>query len=799
MKYFFFKPREKEGSFILSVFLCTAKMLLFVVLLIALAGGGLLAGLAKAWVGTCTDLDVSNVTEYSRTSFIYDRYGNLITEYKGSENRIDIPITDVSQDLINAVIAVEDARFFEHRGIDVKRIVGAFINNFKGGSTQGASTITCQVIKLTVLSSEQTYRRKVQEAYLALLLEEKMSKEEILEVYLNMVYMGGSSYGVELAARDYFGKTAKDLTLRECAALARVIRNPSRYNPRSNYYKRGTPQVIEDGADYVLRCMLEQGMISRSRYDKAMGERLTVLEASTAAGDAMYDNAYYVEYAVYDVVTKMLRKEQMEDTPANRRAMEQKFRNGGYYVYTCLDSDVQKAVQDTITTWKRYPKMRYSRDASTASALGGGEYMTLQQPQASCCVIDWHTGEIVAMVGGRNEPVVKKQLNRAYQMKMPTGSSIKPLSVYGPAFDMGLSPGTPVLNLPIPIAGWVSESGYPKNYSGGSWTGVVSMRTAMNKSYNYSAAQALINYAGIENSVTYLLKLGVDPDHILATGSGLALGSSGLSVLELASGFGTVANMGQYLEPYAFTAIYNSDGTPYIEIGSVQTTRRVFKQSTAWLLTDVLKGCVKSGTGTGSSANFDGMPIMGKTGTNSNNIGVTFAGASAYYACAVWIGSDNYKPLVTDATGGKYAAPLWSAVMSRVHKQTGNTQKREINDLSARDVGLVKVTVCGVSGLLATNACKNDINGYECLTDWYLDGTQPTAKCNMHMSVEICGISGKRATRACPSTYLQGVVYVPAGHPLRHAESLEDVQVYFKGASFTASRPQLPVCTACGG
>jgi len=775
----------------------TVKMLFFVILLIGISASGLLAGIAKGWVDTSPDLALDKIGAQSQTSFIYDKNGNLIMEFKGSENRIYTEIEDIPQTLINAVIAIEDARFYEHHGVDLKRIVGAMVNNLTGGNTQGASTITCQLVKLTLLNADQNYKRKMQEAYLALELEKALSKDEILEAYLNVIYLGGSSYGVKIAAQDYFGKDLDELSLRECAALARVIRNPYRYNPRRNYYTLKTPQVIEENTDYVLEQMLEQQLITQAEYDEAISQTLNVVQTSTAASDNMYANAYYVEYSIYDVVTKMLRVEGLEDTSYNRSAMETKLRNGGYRVFTSLDAEVQQSVQEVITNWSQYPSMRYSNDSSTQASLGGGEYLTVVQPQCAAAVMNWHTGELVAIIGGRSEPVIRKQLNRAYQNDMPVGSSLKPLAVYGPAFDMGYSPATPVLNLPIPIKGWVSERGYPNNFSSGSFTGVESMRYAINKSNNTSTAHVLMDYVGIENSVTYLLKLGVDPDHILATGSGLALGSSGVSVIELAAAFGAIANKGVYQESYAFTQILNPDGTVYIDVNEVQETRQVFKPSTAFMLVDVLKGCVKEKVGTGSRANFGGLTIAGKTGTNTNNIGVTFAGMSGYYSGAVWIGSDNYKPLSSNATGGSFAAPLWAEVMKQVHLVTGCTKNRAIISGSASDYGLVKSSVCAVSGMLATSACKNDADGYDTNRDYFLDGTQPTEYCNMHRAVTVCKDSKKVATKNCTDTKVFGMIYIPEGHPLRMANDLDEVTEYFTGASTNEVSTSLARCTKC--
>ncbi len=795
MKYAIFKPRESDRNFLFSVILMTIKMLFFVILLIGLAGAGLVAGIAKGWVDTAPDLDLAKIGAQSQTSFIYDKNGNQIMEFKGSENRVYVELEDIPQNLINAVISVEDARFFEHHGVDLKRIAGALVNNLLGGNTQGASTITDQLVKLTILNSDQNYKRKMQEAYLALELEKVMTKEEILEAYLNVIYMGGSSYGVKIAAQDYFGKNLQDLTLRECATLAALIRNPYRYNPRANYYKRHKPEVTDNRANYVLDEMLDQRLITQEDHDQAYAEQLTVVESSTAASDNMYDNAYYVEYSIYDVVTKMLRVEGLEDTAFNRSSMETKLRNGGYMVFTSLNPEVQKAVQEVITNWSQYPPMRYSNDSSTTASLGGGEYLTVVQPQCAAAVMNWHTGELVAVVGGRSEPVQRKQLNRAYQNgNMPVGSTIKPLAIYGPAFDMGYSPGTPVLNLPITIKGWVSDNGYPKNFGGGSYSGVESMRVAINKSHNTSTAHVLMDYVGIENAVTYLLKLGVNPNHIQATGSGLALGSSGISVIELATAFGAIANRGIYQESYAFTQILNPDGTVYIDVNEVQETWQAFKPSTAYMLVDVLKGCV-SPEGTGNKANFGGLTVAGKTGTNTNNVGVTFSGMTGYYSGSVWVGSDNYKPLTNDATGGNYAAPLWAAIMRKVHDLTGCTKDRAIISGSPSDFGLTACTVCAVSGMLPTSACRHDINGYGTNTDYYLHGTEPTLSCNMHRAVSICAYSRQVANKGCKHTKVFGVIFIPQGHPLRNAQSLDDVTKYFIGASSNESSTSLGRCT----
>ncbi len=789
-----FKPRTRDGSFLFSVILTTAKMLFIVVLILGITGTGLLVGVAKAWIETAPALDLSSFGEQAKTSFIYDKNGDLITDFKGTENRIDATWDEIPENLKNAVIAIEDQRFRTHNGVDIKRILGALVTNLLNDNVQGGSTITQQLVKLTMLTTDQNYKRKLQEAYLALQLEKQISKDDILLEYLNIIYLGGSSYGVKVAAMDYYGKDVSQLTLRECASLARTIRNPYRYNPRRNYYVTHTPEEIEKGTNYVLDQMYEQSLITKAEYDEAMGQTLTVQEKSAYA-TKMYDNAYYVEYAIYDVVTKMLRVEKLDDTTANRSAMESKLRTGGYSIYTSLDPKIQEAVQDVVTNWSKYPDTRYASDRTYKASLGDGQYVQLAQPQAAAAVMDWHTGELVAIIGGRSAATQRKQLNRAYQSKMPVGSSLKPLSVYGPAFDLGYSPGSPVINAPLKIDGWDTDKGYPANFSGESYTGIETLRKAINKSHNTAAAQALFTYVGIENSVNYLLKLGVSRSHISATGAGLALGASGISTIEMAAAFGAIANKGEYQEPYAFTRVVDSQGKVYLNARNLQIRRQAFKETTAWLLVSVLKGCVSEG-GTGQKANFGKFTVAGKTGTNSDYRGVFFAGMTGYYSGAVWIGHDNYKPLVSNAQGGTYAAPLWAEIMKTVHTLEGITKDHKINTKTAEQLGIVKAQACAVSGMKPTAACKNDVNGYGVTTDFYVKGTEPTEACNMHRTIRLCNKSKMLPGPYCTSVGTYGTIYLPEGHPLRYCD-IKEVRKYFKGASADKGSAAFGTCTKC--
>jgi len=768
-----FKPRTKYPNFVLSVLVSTIRLSTVLMLCASLALAGALIGIAKAYVDTAPTLDLAALDSQDKTSFIYDSKGNLITDYKGTEDRVMVSIDDIPQMLQNAFIAVEDARFYEHNGVDVKRIVGALVANITTGSSQGGSTITQQLIKKTVLSSEQSYKRKLQEAYLAMELETRYSKEEILESYLNTIFLGGSYYGVKVAAYGYFGKNLDELTLRECAMLAGMTRSPNYYNPRRNFYSLNSEgsnaaDITNNRTDYVLRQMRENGLISTQEYTAAL-DRTTavVLETSPATTD-MYAYAHYVEYAISDVIDTFLELRNLENTSANRYAMENELRTGGYSVYLCLDTDVQQILEDSLASWDDYPRLRDPSDKVYQARNSDGTYTEIEQPQAAACIYDYRTGELKAIVGGRYKPTARKTLNRASDMNMPVGSSIKPLTVYAPAIDLGASPASIAYNMPTPISGWKDSSGkdaWPQNYGGGGYKGPQSFRDAMRNSHNTSAAQILMSYVGVNRSVNYLRLMGVDDKNINADPFGLALGSSGITPVQMAVAFGTIANKGVYQEPISFSHILDSNGNVYVDMRQRQDRHQVFKPSTAYLIVDMLKEAVQSGTGT--KARISSQVVGGKTGTNSDSKGVFFAGMTGWYAGSVWIGHDNYKALSSKATGGNAAAPLWQSFMEKIHKAK-NLDSREIIDGRPSDYGLVRVTTCGVSGQLATDACYNDVNGYKTITDYWYEGSVPTSYCSMHKQVSVCTDSGLLATEYCPSSVVddRGIVLIPRGHPL---------------------------------
>ncbi len=738
-----FKKSPAKRPFFLAVLFTSLKLLIFAFAVLCFCLLGIGIGVAKAYIETVPTLDVAQLTISDRTSFLYDMNGDLITSIADVEYRDWVDIENIPDMLKNAFIAVEDVRFYKHSGVDFKRIFSAALEVLGNSNSSGGSTLTQQLIKNKILGSERTYKRKIQEAYLALELEQIIGKDDILEAYLNDIHLGESNYGVKTAAMDYFGKELNQLTIRECAMLAGLTQNPYRYNPRKNMYQRDKMDVTDARTDSVLGKMYQAGYITSEQYQTALTETVNIIQVSQQK--QMYEMAYFVEYAIRDVVTHLLTQRGLTDTSANRSAIENELRTGGYHIYTTVDPKVQNTVQTSLSTWEKYPTLADSSKAMIIETNNDGTVLETVEPQSAAVVFDYHTGELRAIVGGRDEPTIRKGMNRAYQSFTEVGSSIKPLTVYGPALDMGLSPATVIANMDGAIDGWNTTSGYP---AGGltSRYGPVTIRRGVMSSLNVVAARVLYDYVTPSVAANYLYQLGADPSKVNVDGPGLALGTSGLTPIQMAAAYGTIANGGVYQEPLSFTKVLDAEQNVILDADQVRDVHRVYKESTAYLLIDILTDAVKSGTGT--KAQISDITVAGKTGTNSDYGSVYFAGITPYYASTVFIGHDYpVNKLKKGASGGDYAAPLWQAYMSEIHEGLEN---RAIFDADPTSLGLVKKTVCSVSGLLATDACSDDPD-HKPVTDWFYASDAPTTYCDMHVTLAVCQTSGGLATDFCPS------------------------------------------------
>lgn len=782
----FFKKEAREPNFFLSIFVTTLRLFMILILIVGFAGFGAVIGVGKAYLDSTPELDVAQIEDQSETSFIYDKNGNLITEYYGYENRVWASIDEMPDMLKNAFISIEDARFYAHNGIDIKRLFGAVVHNLRNETVQGASTITQQLIKNTILTPEVSYKRKIQEMYLAIQLEKKYDKDQILEAYLNTIHLGASNYGVKAAAKDYFGKELNKLTLQECALLAGITKNPWRYDPRANFYDRNKPEWTIDRTNLVLSKMYENGYITKTEYENAridsVDEAKNTFNIIEEPSNNDYPMKYFIEYVIQDVRDRLMEAKGWEGDEGRRKA-EQYIYSGGLHIYTTLDPEIQKTVEKAVYNYKNYPK--FTNSAYNISSQG------IEQPQAAAVVIDQHTGELRAIVGGKQPPTGKRQYNRAFQGKLPLGSSIKPLSVYGPFIELGYPGGIILENIPAPIDGWKGgQYSYPRNYGGGSFEGPTSVRRGITKSLNVVAARIILDRVGTKYSADKLRELGLTD--VTEQPADLSLGTYGNNMIEVAGAYAAIANKGIYQEPISFTRVLDKNGNEVLNATNSQIKRVVFKESTTFILTDWMEDVVNGGTATVQIKNKKGenIKVAGKTGTNNNFKGVYFAGFTPYYTATVWIGHDDFQPsFVSGSTGGKFAAPLWKSIMEPIHS---DLESIDFYEKVPDDV--VQFTVCGVSGKRPNgDLCANDISGHGLVTEWFPKDAIPDADdiCDMHVEVEVCAYSGKVPSPFCPAEYRvkKSIIVLPEDSPY---QDLTDAQLakYLPGAVRNAASLQ---------
>jgi len=765
-----FKKRSKLPHFGLSVFVTTLKMFIIFALILAFAGFGAIVGIATGFMDSTPELDMSRIEEQAESSFIYDRHGNLITTYHGFENRIWASIDEIPAVLENAFIAIEDIRFHSHNGIDLKRIAGSFVNNLLNESLQGGSTITQQLIKNTLLTPERSYQRKIQEAYLAIQLERKYSKDQILEAYLNTIYLGNGNHGVKTAARDYFGKELKDLTLREAAVIAGVARSTTRFNPRRNMRDLSRREILFNRTNTVLNAMHENGFITRQEFESArfgedelagtFADGFMVVEEPT--NQQLYDMPHFVEYVIMDVVKHLMLQNGWEGEDGRARAMTL-IHEGGLHIYTTVDTEIQLKAEEIVYTYDDFPIVAADRDAVSRDAQGN----ETEQPQAAVVIIDHIAGEIRALVGGRTPPQGRFWLNRANQ-DWPVGSAIKPISIYAPFIEAGYPGGIILENVPGDITGWDIGGGawgYPRNFTmgdeRGTFTGPVTARRALARSYNTTAARTVFRITP-EFSAQKLEELGITSKFYIdqKNPSDLALGSNGINMIEFTAANAAIANQGVFQDPVSFTRVLDRNGIEILNSSNFRIRREVFKESTAFILTEWLKEAA-SAEGTGRRAmftNMPGMPVAGKTGTNQDLKGVFFVGFTPYYTASVWIGHDRLQSL-QGATAGRYAAPLWRAIMEPIH---ANHDPKPFFAEVPQDV--VQMQVCGISGMLPNGTLCNS----HLVTEWFPRNAIPRDICTMHQSTIVCRYSGKLLSPYCPPEHAmqRSVLILPEGSPL---------------------------------
>lgn len=588
-------------------------------------------------------LDISKLSALAQTSSIYDMNGELMSELRGSENRIIVSLDEIPLHTRQAFIAAEDLRFYDHRGIDVYRILGALRSNLKSGSlAEGASTITQQLAKLTHLSAEKTIRRKLEEINLAFQIEKVYNKDEILAMYLNTVYFGRGAYGIQAAAQAYFGVDAEDLTLNQSASLAAIIKAPSIYAPHIS------PSNNRSRRQYILSVMAENGFISQEEKQAALDESIWVL--AQEAEKQLY--SWYIDEAL---------RESAELLGLSADEVIQ----GGFRIYTAYDARLQTIADEVYADSSFFP----------AAASDGTPI------QSAMAVVDTNNGAVLAMIGGRDY-TVRRGLNRATQMRRQPGSALKPLAVYGPALELGYTTASVLLDEKTSFGGYT-----PRN-AGDRYYGLVTMRTAIRNSLNTTAVR-LLEEIGLDASIQYLNKMGI-PTRNSDRNLSLALGSMtyGVTPVELAAAYVPYANGGIYHQPYCVERIETVDGSNVYE--RKDSGKQVLSAQNAFLMTSLLQSVVSSGTGTRMLA--ANTPIAGKTGTVSMTGGNRDIWMTAYtpeISVAVWMGydqTDAKHKISNGITGGRNTASLAAAFFKKAYAD------REKPDFSQPD-GLVWLTL----------------------------------------------------------------------------------------------------------
>ena len=576
------------------------------------------------------DFDVYRITGCDRTSIIYDGQSDVVTRLHGVQDRTWVSISELQPSTVYAFISAEDARFFEHEGVDVIRIAGAIVADIKAGSyVQGASTISQQLIKLSHLTSEKTISRKAEEAALAYEMERQYSKEDILEMYLNYVYFGGGYYGIEAAAKGYFGVHASDLTLDQSAMLAGILKSPSGYAPHINY------AASINRRNNILRLMRDYGYITDDEKKQASARRPTILHDKNE------------EYSGYytDAVTK--------SAAALMGITVDELIRGGYSIYSAMDSDIQHYCEEMFKN---------------------GELFPAEDSEAAIVVLEPSTGMVVAMVGGRSY-TGGISFNRATDIRRQPGSVIKPVIAYAPAFEyLNYTAADMILDEETTFADYT-----PSNY-GNKYYGWVTVREAVTKSLNVPAVKTL-SEVGVERAKDFAKRCGIefdDKDDSLA----LALGgfTYGVSPLQIAGAYSCFASGGIYNTPTLIKKITDRNGLTVYEYR--QDSRRVMSEANAYILTSMLKSVVTEGTG--HRLNTLDIPIAGKTGTvglANGNRDAWMAGYTPEYTAVVWQGydSDRLGLLPSSATGGTYPALMLYELFNHIYPdgRSGDFEKPE--------------------------------------------------------------------------------------------------------------------------
>ncbi|MHB8061584.1 MAG: transglycosylase domain-containing protein [Ruminiclostridium sp.] len=742
------KKKKKISSPYVQFALAVLKTVIVIFISLGCVGAGILGGAVMGYIKTSASITPNQLELTKLTSFIYDKDGVEMAQIKGSENRVVVVHSEIPDNMRNAFIAIEDQRFKSHNGVDTKRFVSAafsYIISF-GDASFGGSTITQQLVKNITGNEDSTIKRKVQEAWQAMQLEKVWSKDQILDNYMNRITTGSGCYGVQAAAKKFFNKDVKDLSLAECASIAGVTKSPGLYDPTLGETNKKRNKVRQET---ILAEMLRQEKITQNEYNEAIAEELKIhVQNNDNISTPNNVQSYFVDYVLTEV-----RKDLMKKYNISADAADIKIFNSGYQIYTTQDTAVQKVMNEEFTNIKNFP----------VNAKISNPDM---QAQGAMLIIDPATGEIRGMYGAYGEKKGSFTSNKATSMKRQPGSSFKPIAVYAPAIDLGLiTPATVVDDVPVYMNNQTPNTIYPKNAESGDYRGLTTIRKAIRSSVNVVAAKVYRDYLTPERSVEYLKKVNIDrPDerYISTALGGL---NEGVNPLQMAAAYVPFVNDGVFFEPIAYTKVTDDKGNIILDKTQTQKKNIAYKETTAFLITSMLRDVVTSGTaahgGLGIIKNQAGkvIPTAGKTGTTNDNYDKWFVGFSPYYVGATWYGYNTPKAIKS----AEYyqALTIWNKVMNRIHA------KLEVKDFKQPE-GLVKKSVCVYSGKTPGLYCNQDPRHDAIITEYFAKGTEPSSSdvCDVHVQAEV-DITSKDiygrpllANPYCPPEFVQKKVFI---------------------------------------
>ena len=791
------------------------KIALAMFLILCFAGFAVGIGFVRGAIDAAPSLDIIDVQPQGYASQIYDADGNLMqTLVMEGSNREEVSFDQLPDDLVNAFIAIEDSRFYEHNGIDLKGILrAAYVGITNGRFSEGASTITQQLIKNNVLQGgyetnmADKLRRKIQEQFLAVKLEDQLdSKETILEYYLNTINLGGNCLGVQTAANRYFGKNVWELTLSECSVLAATTSNPSRYNPLTHPKENAVRRKI------VLEKMYEQNFITYDQKNDALDDdvysRIQTVN-NTTSGSTVF--SYFTD-AVYNQVCDDLQSKLGYSASQSYKLLY----SGGLQIYSTMDPSIQSIVDEEVNNADNYISSTGSRlleyslnyaltvchaDGSEstytendlisyfqsekkqatfaniyaskediyrsvrefkASLLISGDSVTSEtiipilEPQESVVVMNQSNGQVAAISGGRGEKEGSLTLNRALHCSRQPGSISMILGTFAPAIDScGATLASTYYDAP-----YLSGNQQVLNWWGNPYLGYNNIRQAITYSMNVIGARCLTSLVSDSTAYDYLELFGLGSADLFETSSSLASTSQSYTVTNemLTAAFASIANDGIYQKPTYYTKVLDRQGNILLE--SVPSQTRIIKSSSAALLTNTMEDVISSDssyyyqygiTPTGTLCQVDSMTLAGKSGTTTSGSDVWFIGYSPYYTCGIWSGYDDSKVL---SNGTEYHKTIWQKIMARIHTDLDNKDFIFTDELES-------AKICSKSGLLAVDGVCNSSSSNACVyTEYFAPGTAPTSYCDRHYALRICTESGKSATKYCPGDLVVQRVYL---------------------------------------